>query len=156
MKHAGLSLGFAVVLAFGAAFMASCASPEEARQVKLYQDRLAPFLGKPSLEVTKAIAYDWKFGVLDKWDAVDPGPEAALAKNFKVGGFSKQEAARIFAKKGSYKALVFQKIIGEGGADVEVQVSMGMTGGRQHSADYEMCRIRVVFRDDKLVDFKVW
>jgi hypothetical protein len=156
MKQTVWILSLIAALACGAAFIGSCASPEEARQVRLYQDRLAPFLGKPSLEVTKAIAYDWKFGVLDKWDIVDPSPEAALAKNFKVGGFSKQEATRIFAEKGSYKALVFQKIIGEGGADVEVQVSMGMTGRSQHSADYEMCRIRVVFRDDKLVDFKVW
>jgi hypothetical protein len=138
------------------AFLLSCATSDTAKQVKIYQDNLALQIGKDAEEVTKTIAYSWKFGLLDRWEAVDPGLETVTKNNFQKHGFSKQEALDIFAPKGAYKVMLFQRFIGKAEATTEVQVDMGMHGIDQKSTGQDLTYIRVVFRDNKLVDQRIW
>jgi hypothetical protein len=137
-------------------FLLSCATSDTAKQVKIYQDNLALLIGKDAEEVTKTIAYSWKFGLLDRWEAVDPGLETVIKNNFQNHGFSKQEALDIFAPKGAYKVMLFQRFLGKAEATTEVQVDMGMHGIDQKSTGQDLTYIRVVFRNNKLVHQQVW
>jgi hypothetical protein len=150
MKSKALALFLSLV------FLLSCATSDAAKQVKIYQDNLALLVGKDAEEVTKTIAYSWKFGLLDRWEAVDPGLETVTKNNFQKHGFSKQEALDIFAPKGAYKAMLFQKLAGQAEASTEVQLDMGLVGKDQKSITQELTYIRVVFRDNKLVHQQVW
>lgn len=137
-------------------FLLSCATSDTAKQVKIYQDNMALLIGKDAEEVTKTIAYSWKFGLLDRWEAVDPGLETVTKNNFQKHGFSKQEALDIFAPKGAYKVMLFQRFRGKAEATTEVQVDMGMHGIDQKSTGQDLTYIRVVFRNNKLVHQQVW
>lgn len=154
MKWKASILALVSVFSFG--INSSCASSDTAKLVKTYQDGLAPLVGKEAEDVTKTIAFSWKFGVLDRWEAVNPSPETVIKKNFAKRGFSKQEAREIFAEKGTYKAMLFQKLVGQREGTVETQVNMSMTGVNQSSTADEFSHIRVVFRDNKLVNYRVW
>jgi hypothetical protein len=145
-----------LVLIIGFGLHSSCASSDSAKLVKTYQDGLAPLVGKTAEDVTKTIAFSWKFGILDRWEAVDPSLETVMKKNFAKRGFSKQEAQEIFAEKGTYQAMLFQKVVGQAEANVETQVGMTMTGMNQSSTSEEFSHIRVVFKDNKLVYYRVW
>jgi hypothetical protein len=150
MKSKALALFLSLV------FLLCCATSDTAKQVKIYQDNLALQIGKDAEEVTKTIAYSWKFGLLDRWEAVDPGPETVIKNNFQKHGFSKQEAQDIFAAKGAYKVMLFQRFLGKAEASTEVQLDMGMHGIDQKSTGQDLTYIRVVFRDNKLVHQQVW
>jgi len=146
----------ALALFLSLLFLLSCATSDTAKQVKIYQDNLALLVGKDAEEVTKTIAYSWKFGLVDQWEAVDPGLETVIKKNFRRHGFSKQEALDIFAAKGAYKVMLFQKSLGQTEATTEVQLDMGLVGKQQQSVSQELAYIRVVFKDNKLVHQRVW
>ncbi|MCJ7564050.1 MAG: hypothetical protein MUP52_05610, partial [Candidatus Aminicenantes bacterium] len=150
MKSKALALFLSLV------FLLSCATSDSAKQVKIYQDNLALLVGKDVEEVTKTIAYSWKFGLLNRWEAVDPGLETVTKNNFRKHGFSKQEALEIFAPKGAYIVMFFQKLLGQAEASTEVQVDMGLVGVHQQSISQELAYIRVVFKDNKLVHQRVW
>lgn len=137
-------------------FLLSCATSDAAKQVKIYQDNMLLLVGKDAEEVTKTIAYSWKFGLLDRWEAVDPSLEAVIKNNFQKRGFSKQEAQDIFAPKGAYKVMLFQKPLGREEATTEVQMDMSLRGMGQKNIAQELAYIRVVFRDNKLVHQRVW
>jgi hypothetical protein len=137
-------------------FLLSCATSDTARQVKIYQDKMALLVGKDAEEVTKTIAFSWKFGLLDRWEAVDPRLETVINNNFQKRGFSKQEAQDIFAPKGAYKVMLFQKFLGREEANTEVQLDMSFVGKSEKNIALELSYIRVVFRDNKLVHQRVW
>jgi len=89
-------------------FMAGCAS-YESKQIKILQDGLQPMLGHKEAEVLDLITKTWTYGLLDHWEAQNPTVEYVRKKNFRTFGFSKDEAAQIFAQPGAYKVLIFTK-----------------------------------------------
>ncbi len=150
MKSKALTLFLSLIFAL------SCVTTESVKELKIYKNNLPLLVGKDAEEVTKTIAYSWKFGLLDQWEAVDPDLETVIKKNFKRHGFSKQEALDIFALKGAYKVMLFQKSLGQKEASTEVQLDMGLVGKQQQSVSQEFAYIRVVFRDNKLVHQRFW
>jgi hypothetical protein len=146
----------ALVSVIGLGIHSSCASSEVSKLVKTYQDGLASLVGKEADEVTKTIAFTWKFGILDRWEAADPSLETVMKKNSAKRGFSKQEAQEIFAQKGTYKVMLFQKVVSQSEGTVETQMNMTMTGMNQTTTVDELSQIRVVFRDNKLAHYRVW
>jgi len=136
--------------------LVSCATSQTGKQVKVYAEGMAQMVGQGNEEVTNKIAFTWKFGLLERWEAADPSPETVLKNNFKKHGFSKQEAQDIFAPKGAYKVMLFQKLVGKSEASTETMMDMGPVGMHEKSVSQELAYIRVVFRDGKLVHQQVW
>lgn len=124
--------------------------------MKIYQDGMAQMLGQATEAVSNKIAYEWKFGVLERWEDADPSSETVIKNNFKKHGFTKQEAQVLFAAKGAYKVMLFQKLVGQAEASTEAQLDMGPTGKHEKNVASELAYIRVVFRDGKLVHQQVW
>jgi len=153
----GAALKWKALISFlGLVFLLSCATSSTAKQVKIYQDNMVPLVGKDAEEVTKTIAFSWKFGLLDRWEAVDPSLETVIKNNFQKHGFSKQEARGIFAPKGAYKVMLFLKLLGREEANTEVQLNMSFVGKFEKNIALEVAYIRVVFRDNKLINQRVW
>lgn len=138
-------------------FLYSCATSDTAKQVKMFRDNMIPLVGKDAEEVTKTIAYSWKFGLLDSWQAVNPGLETVIKNNFQKHGFSKQEAQEIFAAKGAYKVMLFLKLLGREEVKTGEITGLGTANFMDEKfISQDISCIRVVFKDNKLVHQRVW
>ena len=133
----------------------SCVSPG-AKQAKIYQNSLETMLGKERKEINK-IVEDWDFEVLDSWEAENPDAEIIKEHNRPRSGFSKSEIQEIFASKGKYSVMLLSKKISADSATTGRIDSIGIGMGKDSeytSENYTL--IRTVFRDDKLVSYRVW
>jgi hypothetical protein len=135
-----------------AAFAAGCVS-YEARQVKTYQSELQPMLGRSESDVTALITQTWKFGLLNRWAAVNPSVETVLKNNFRTFGFSKTEAAEIFAEPGDYKVMIFTKPLSREELQTGQIDSLGgnIIGTNERAQSATHGYIRIVLKDGKLV-----
>ncbi|MFQ6037909.1 MAG: hypothetical protein ACE5LV_04755 [Candidatus Aminicenantales bacterium] len=144
-----------VFLLLGILGLLGCMSPE-ARQVKLYEQGLQAMLGDATGDVIEALK-GWEFGLLDSWEGRNPSEDEIAKHNRPAGGFSKEEAASLFAEEGTYKVMLFIKKVGTDVASTGQIDGIGMTYAKD--ADYTAERytlIRVLFRDESLVHYRVW
>ena len=138
--------------------MLGCGMSEETRQVKLYQDQLGPMLGREKGDVKKLITEKSQFLLLDRWKAENPGVETVLKNNYRIHGFSREEARKEFAIPGVYEVEIYLKKQTAETARVEQINEMGQTiPDTRHtlSGNIYTC-VRVVFRDEVLIRVDVW
>jgi Neuraminidase (sialidase) len=134
----------------------SCATGPGAKQAKVYQNDLATMLGKEKNELIAAIT-GWNFGLMDSWDAENPGAEMVKTHDRPTIGFAKKEVQDIFAAPGKYSVMVFQKKTGTESATTGQidQFGRDVLKDTEYTMDH-FTIIRAVFRDDHLLNFKVW
>ena len=134
----------------------SCSTSTGAKQAKIYQDNLETMLGKEKKEIVTMVT-GWDFGMMDLWEADNPDAETINEHNRPKIGFSKKEIQEIFAAKGKYNVMTFQKKIGTDSATVGQidQFGMGLLKDTEYTLEH-FTIIRAVFRDDNLVSFRVW
>ncbi len=136
--------------------LVSYATSQTGKEVKVYAEGMTQMVGQGSKEVINKIAFVWKFGLLEQWEAANPSLENVLKNNFKKHRFSKREARDIFAPTGAYKVMLFRKPVGEAEASTETMMNMGLAGMHDKTIVQKFAYIRVVFRDGKLVHQRVW
>jgi hypothetical protein len=138
-------------------FLLSCATSER-KQAKIYESGLEPMVEKDSEEVVSKITATWNFKLANRWDTEDPTVESVLRRSKGRTAFTRQEANQIFSQKGKYEIMLFSKFLrkesGSTGTITEGGVTAILMGEKQ---EYERnAYIRVVFKDGKLLHFKVW
>ncbi len=134
----------------------SCFVTPEAKQAKIYRNNLETMLDKDFKEVNKIIKA-WNFRVLDFWEAENPDADIIKEHNRPRCGFSKSEIQEIFALKGKYTVRLSSRKISTDAATTGRIGSYGLGIGKDSeytSENYTL--IRTVFRDDKLVNYRVW
>jgi hypothetical protein len=136
-----------------------CGLSEEARQVKLYQNRLGAMLGREDRDIRKQIKEEFRFELLDRWKAENPGPETVVKNNYRVHGFSREEAREEFGIPGIYEVEIYSKKQAAETARIEQINQMGQTiPDTRHTlmTNEFYTYIRVVFRDAALIRVDVW
>jgi len=133
-----------------------CSTGTGAKQAKIYQNNLETMLGKEKKEIITVIT-GWNFGMMDSWKADNPDAKTINEHNRPKIGFSKNEIQEIFAAKGKYDVMIFQKKIGTDTATIGQidQFGKGVLKDTEYTLEH-FTIIRAVFRDDNLVSFKVW
>lgn len=151
-------LSVAAIVA-GVAVFASLAAgvPQKPKeQAKLYEETLQGMMGRPFGKVIAAIE-DWKFQCLAAWEAVNPTPKDVAKHNRNKIKFSKKEIAAIFDPGGTFKVVVYNKLVGTDATSLGAVDSMGMTTGKDLNINVEKYTvIRAVFKDGVLILFRVW
>jgi len=152
-----MKLKSAAVLA-GLCALIGCWISEEARQIKLCQDMLRPLMGRKEKEVKKRITDGSSFELLDSWMGENPSVETVLKNNYRINGFSRQEAREVFAVPGFYNVEIYLKRQAAEGGRIEQINSIGQTipERRKTLASEIYTCFRVVFRDSALIRYDVW
>jgi len=126
---------------------------EQARQ---YESSLQGMTGQPFGKVIAAIE-DWDFECLDAWEADDPTPRDVVKHNRNKIRFSKKEIAAIFGPEGTYRVVIYNKLVGTDSTAIGEVNSAGRSAGKDLTLRLEKYTvIRVVFKDNVLILSKVW
>jgi len=135
-----------------------CGVSREARQIKLYQDQLGTMVGKNEADISAQIKKTWGFELLDSWTKENPDVETVLKNNYRIHGFSKNEAAAIFAEPGRYRVRIYLKFLSSEAIETENISELGrnLPESRRNLESKNYGYIRVVYRDDKLIYFDAW
>lgn len=138
-------------------FLLSCATGER-KQAKIYESGLESMVEKDSEEVVSRITTTWNFKLANRWDTEDPTVKSVRGRSKGRTAFTQHEANHIFSQKGKYEIMLFSKFLrqesGSLGSITEGGVTAILMGEKQ---EYErFAYIRVVFKDGKLLHFKVW
>ena len=152
MKYKFLSISIVFV------FLLSCVSADR-EQVKIYVSGLEPMMDKGSEEVLSKVEDTWGFLCNKFWTTKDPTLKDVSKEIKGRTAFTEQEASQIFSPKGKYRVMVFFKLLHTETVSNGTITSKGTTAHTTVGKKYEDKRyayIRVVFRGDKLVHFKVW
>jgi hypothetical protein len=150
---------FKILILFGCLFsLLYCGLSEQARQVQMYRDNLSAMIEKIDQDVDKQLVDSWHFELLNIWETNDPNVETVIKNNYRDYGFSRKEAESLFASKGRYKVEIYIKTLGSemvstGGITAGGQTNPGMQEKRV-TTDFAL--IRVVFRDKKLIQARIW
>ncbi len=150
----GLVLGLAAAILV---CLVSCIPSAETKQAKLYENGLATMIGGGIGPIFEKICDDWEFELSDFWELENPSAETVLKNNHRLVGFSKQEAAEIFPAAGKYEVRVFSKPVAGRpstlGQISEIGLPVMIDEVRQSE---RKSYIRAVFRDGKLIHYRVW
>ncbi|MGZ7046403.1 MAG: hypothetical protein ACXVJK_08765, partial [Candidatus Aminicenantales bacterium] len=99
----------------------------------------------------------WELQPLDSFTAENPTWKDISKHNRTKVKFSKDDYNQIFAQGGKYRVLISNKLIGTETSHFGEINSMGMSATKDANINLEQYTvIRVVFRDDKLVQARVW
>jgi hypothetical protein len=148
-----------LILAVTLIFLFSCIPSPGQQQAKIYTDSLDSLRNRNSEEVSTQITEDWGFVCIGIWKGENPAPDDVLAENKGVTAFTKKEADNLFAPKGEYKVMNFMKYLRDEKVSIRTISSTGTTRvinvGKTRDVVHR-AYIRVIFKDDKLVHFRVW
>ena len=128
-------------------------------KAKFYEEELDIQLLRNSdyKEVTD-IFRAWEFGVLDTWEAANPSAQdIARLDNRRMGAFSEREKQNVFKEPGSYNVVFLSKLEKKESASLGEISGMGLSTRKDNIVDIEKYTlIRIVFRDERLVQYKIW
>ena len=126
---------------------------ELARQ---YDEALQGMVGQPFGKVIAAIE-DWDFECLDAWEAKDPTPQDVAKHNRNKIKFSKKEIPAIFGGAGTYRVVIYNKLVGTDSTAIGEVNSAGRSAGKDLTLRLEKYTvIRAVFKDNILILSRVW
>ena len=140
------------------AFLLNCVSVSNDKP-NIYAIGLEPLLDTGTDEVLSEVEDKWEFQCNTFWTVKDPTPEDVLKEIKGRTRFTKQEVSQFFSPDGEYKVMIFSKFLRDDTFSSEtigpLGYTMAHTAGQKYKAKRYAC-IRVVFRDNKLIHFKVW
>ena len=143
----------AVVLASTIAFLCQVGltSDRVADNAKIYQDNLEAMKGQKFQKI-QAKLREWKFEYPDIWKVENPTPKDIAKHDWGKIEFSDLEIQDIFSSAGKFKVGVYKRLVG-----VATTSSAGSTTGKNSKANLELYTvIRVVFKEDKLINVRTW
>lgn len=150
----GIVIVAAVVVAVSG--LASAEPQKPKAQAKIYEEALQGMMGA-SLGKVRAMIEDWKFEALVAWEAENPTAKDVAKYNRNKIKFSKKEIAEIFGPGGKFSVIVYNKLVGTESAMIGEIDSSGMGAGKDSTVTlHKFSVIRVVFKDNALILFKVW
>lgn len=115
--------------------------------------------GMPGATYDQVIAKleEWKLEPLEVWMAENPTKKDVEKHNRSKVKFSGKDIETLFLPGGSFKVVVYNKLVGTDSSTIGEIDGMGMTIGKDAKVNLEQYTvIRVVFKDDKMINFKVW
>jgi len=132
------------------------ASDQASDDARTYQTELQAVRGQLFPIVEKKLT-DWNFELGDIWQAENPTAKAIAKHNQGKTKFSKKELHRIFWSAGKFKVEIFGKLLTTTSVMVGTIASYGMKAGKRTTVNLPIYTvIRVVFKDDKLIDVRTW
>lgn len=140
-------------------FLLNCTTSPDNKQAKIYVSGLESLMDKDSEEVASKIIDTWEFKCTRIWRAEDPAIKDVIDVVKDKTKFTKQEANNIFSSKGKYKVMVFFKYLRDESVRLSTISSRGYSTAKDFSKTRRFVRhayIRVVFKDDRLIHFRVW
>lgn len=140
-------------------FLLSCTTSPDNKQAKIYVSGLESLMDKDSEEVTSKIIDTWEFKCTRIWRAEDPAIKDVIDLVKDKTKFTKQEANNIFSSKGKYKVMVFFKYLRDESVSIANIPFRGYSTTESASVPHKIARhayIRVVFKEDRLIHFRVW
>lgn len=150
---------YPLILAIIFAFFFSCASSPDQQQAKIYTRGLESLMNRNSEDVSTQITERWGFVCTGVWKRENPSIDDVLTENKGVTVFTRKEADALFEPLGSYEVMHFMKYLRDEKVSIRTISSTGTTRvinvGKSRDVVHR-AYIRVVFKDDKLVHFKVW
>ncbi len=157
MKNLGRSgIVIITILASISALPAQDSSKKPKELAKMYEEGLQGMMGQ-TFGKTLSLIDDWEFKALDAWEAESPTAKEVTKHNRSRIKFSKKEIQQIFGTGGMFRVVVYNKLVEKDGTKLGAIDGMGMTASKDVSFEIERYSvIRVVFRDDVLIDFRVW
>ncbi len=150
----------AAVVSAGLVILGTGMAPGEPQKPKelarQYDEALQGMMGAPFEKVLAAIE-DWEFECLDAWEAKDPTPQDVGKHNRNKIKFSKKEIPAIFGGAGTYRVVIYDKLVGTDSTAIGEVNSAGMSTGKDLTLRLEKYTvIRAVFKDNVLILAKVW
>jgi len=137
----------------------SCVTSPDHKQAKIYSSGLDSLMNRKSEEVSAQTTEEWGFVCTGIWKGENPAPDDVLEGNKGITAFTREEAEALFVSEGAYKVMHFMKYLRTEKVSIRTISSTGYTMvkdvGKTRDVDHHAF-IRVIFRDDKLVHFKVW
>ncbi len=125
-------------------------------QAKVYESELAPMIGQPLSKVVDKLE-GWEFEALEVWQLENPTPKEVGKHNRSKVKFSKKDIERVFGTPGYYKVVVYNKLMSTDSTTMGEVDGMGRGIGKDLTitvAKYAV--IRAVFRDERMIEFRVW
>ena len=136
-------------------FFVCCVSPG-AKQAKICQGKLETMIGADAEEVITCIK-DWNFEAMEQWEKENPGVDDIIKHNRAGCGFSMGEIQEIFASEGKYRCILFLKKVGEDVASLGIIDMTGLSDLKDKNVmTQQYSIIRVVFKDNQLINFRIW
>jgi hypothetical protein len=135
---------------------AGLASDKIADDAKVYQTAIEAMKGQGPRAVLNKLE-SWKFEPMVAWMA-----DTSASKDFKKFNkgktkFSKQELAEIFEPAGKFKIAVYGLMVATDSATTGSVDQFGMGSMKDASHNLQIFTvIRIVFRDEKLIDVRTW
>ena len=110
-----------------------------------------------SEEVVLLLEKTWDFELKQSWDEINPDHAPIREKDRGWTGFSPSETKRIFAREGRYKVMLYKKFLRTESASIQEIDQLGRTRwvAEKHQSN-RYAYIRVVFRGNQLLHYKVW
>lgn len=136
--------------------LSACASTD-LKQGEFYESELQALMGYGRAPLDAKLTDEWAFVLKHSWQAESPDPTAVNASIPDKIDFLENVAAEIFQDPGSYHVLVYTRFLRAGtGSDAMTDRTGAVTGTYQTYDLVQRCCIRMVFRDDKMIHFRVW
>jgi hypothetical protein len=145
-----------LLLAAGAAAQKDEKPLKPKEQAKIYEATLQGMIGQ-SLNKVVDVIDGWNFDALAAWEAVDPTEKDVASHNRNKIKFTKKEYAEIFAPGGSFKVVVYNKLVKSETTTIGTVDSSGMGSGKDATLNVDKYTvIRAIFKDNVLIIVKVW
>jgi hypothetical protein len=152
----GWKLALLASVAAGLCVAAARGADKAKDQAKLYEQELQALMGKKLNDISGKLR-EWSFETLQAWEANDPTAKEVGKHNRGKVKFSKKDYAEIFGPGGAFKVAVWTKKIGSDATTMGEIDGGGLGVGKDTKIVLEtFAVIRVVFKDDALVKFRVW
>ena len=157
MKSLGGIMKAAVLgSAIAALCLAGFASDKVSDNAKMYQAEIEAMKGQEYPKILSKLA-DWKFELVDAWITEAPTSKDFASHNRGKAKFSKKEIAKIFSPAGKFKIGVYRLLVGNDSVTVGTITYSGTSNAKDATVDQQIFTIiRVVFKEDKLIDVRIW
>jgi hypothetical protein len=145
-----------LLLAAGAAAQKTDKPLKPKEQAKVYETTLQGMIGQ-SLNKVVDVIDGWDFDALAAWEAVNPTEKDVAGHNRNKIKFSKKEYAEIFGPGGSFKVVVYNKLVKTETTTIGAVDGSGMSAGKDATLNVDKYMvIRAVFKDNALFVVTVW
>ena len=125
-------------------------------QAKIYEQELQAMTGQKLNDISAKLR-EWSFQTLQAWEANDPTAKEVAKYNRGKVKFSKKDYGAVFGSGGAFKVAVWTKKIGSDATTMGEIDGGGRGVGKDTTIVLDtFAVIRVVFKDNLLVNFRVW
>lgn len=135
----------------------SCLPSVEIKQAKAYEAQLLSLQNEPEAKVLPIVEKEWQFELLRLEKISELTPQKIKERLPRGIRFSDEEIQAIFSEPGTYKLLVYIKEVGASAATTGEITDLGLSATKDTAYTVKhYSLIRLVFREDKLLHWRVW